>query len=315
MNHPRARLSALVDGELDHDDRDRVLAHLTQCDECRAVVDTERRVKALLSGMPEPAPSENFLAALSGLAEVREAEAGGAGANSAGPGAAEAGGGEAGGAVARRVGTSGAGADSADGARSTMPQIAAEGSPLAAAGTAPGPAQPQTGQPQTGQPQTGQPWTGGPSPRRLAGVGLSTGTDALSAPVALGFGSLPPDLAEAPVGPARSGRSSLRRRSRPAPLRPRGHPDHNRRPRGLVARTRRLPIGLAGAASLAGMALVTAFVIGGQPTAPEQPARAPVERFTIEHAVNVSELPLSDRGATAALLDDAEQSGWGQADR
>jgi Putative zinc-finger len=67
VNHARARLSALVDGELDHETRDRVLAHLTHCADCRTAADGERQVKAILSGMPEPAPSESFQSVLLGI--------------------------------------------------------------------------------------------------------------------------------------------------------------------------------------------------------------------------------------------------------
>lgn len=70
MTHDSARLSALVDGELDHAERDRVLAHLAQCEECRAIVESERRVRALLGGLadsPAVRPSEDFLRGLIGL--------------------------------------------------------------------------------------------------------------------------------------------------------------------------------------------------------------------------------------------------------
>ncbi|MEQ7124050.1 zf-HC2 domain-containing protein [Actinopolymorpha sp. B11F2] len=67
VNHAHARLSALVDGELNHESRDRVLAHLAHCAECRAAVDAERQVKAILAGTPDPAPTEDFQAALFGL--------------------------------------------------------------------------------------------------------------------------------------------------------------------------------------------------------------------------------------------------------
>ncbi|MET9022108.1 zf-HC2 domain-containing protein [Actinopolymorpha sp. NPDC004070] len=69
MTHDRAVLSALVDGELDHDARDQVLAHLAHCAECRDAVEAERRVKSLLSGMPEPAASASLQAGLLALAE------------------------------------------------------------------------------------------------------------------------------------------------------------------------------------------------------------------------------------------------------
>lgn len=70
MTHVHARLSALVDGELDHESRDRVLAHLAHCQECRTAADAERRVKALLAGMPGPTPSERLHADLMRLAEA-----------------------------------------------------------------------------------------------------------------------------------------------------------------------------------------------------------------------------------------------------
>jgi anti-sigma factor RsiW len=82
VKHAHPRLSALVDGELDHENRDRVLAHLAHCAECRAVVDAERQVKAILAGTSDPAPSESFQAALLGLgaaatANVASASTGG----------------------------------------------------------------------------------------------------------------------------------------------------------------------------------------------------------------------------------------------
>lgn len=46
--------AALVDGELDHDARDRALAHITSCGDCRAEVDAQRRLKALLANQADP---------------------------------------------------------------------------------------------------------------------------------------------------------------------------------------------------------------------------------------------------------------------
>src|SRR6266576_3104220 len=54
MTHLGEQVSALVDGELDHDARDRALAHLTGCAECRAEVDAERRAKARLGQLADP---------------------------------------------------------------------------------------------------------------------------------------------------------------------------------------------------------------------------------------------------------------------
>jgi hypothetical protein len=64
VTHHHARLSALVDGEVDYESRDRMLAHLAHCDECRAAAEAERQVKALLSGMSGPAPTSRLEAML-----------------------------------------------------------------------------------------------------------------------------------------------------------------------------------------------------------------------------------------------------------
>lgn len=59
-DHLGAELAALVDGELDHASRERVLRHLTRCEACRAEVEAERLFKARLMGLgdavPPPAP-------------------------------------------------------------------------------------------------------------------------------------------------------------------------------------------------------------------------------------------------------------------
>jgi anti-sigma factor RsiW len=62
--HLGARLGALVDGELAHDDRDRALAHLAGCSQCRTLVDSERSLKSQLSAMPMPEPSARLMASL-----------------------------------------------------------------------------------------------------------------------------------------------------------------------------------------------------------------------------------------------------------
>jgi hypothetical protein len=69
MNHLGARVSALVDGQLGHSERDRALSHVAHCAACREAVEAERTIKARLSGAALPAPSENLLAALHNLAE------------------------------------------------------------------------------------------------------------------------------------------------------------------------------------------------------------------------------------------------------
>ncbi|MFE0673898.1 anti-sigma factor family protein [Streptomyces sp. NPDC058867] len=65
--HLGDRLSALVDGELGHDTRERVLAHLATCAKCKAEADAQRRLKNVFAEAAPPSPSESFLARLQGL--------------------------------------------------------------------------------------------------------------------------------------------------------------------------------------------------------------------------------------------------------
>ena len=68
MSHLGHRISALVDGELGHDARDRALAHIAHCAECRDLLDAERAVKGLLASAASPVPSDRVLASLKELA-------------------------------------------------------------------------------------------------------------------------------------------------------------------------------------------------------------------------------------------------------
>ncbi|MGQ4490033.1 zf-HC2 domain-containing protein [Streptomyces sp. SAS_281] len=65
--HLGDRLAALVDGELKHDARDRVLAHLATCAKCAAEAAAQRRLKDVFAQAAQPSPSEGFLARLQGL--------------------------------------------------------------------------------------------------------------------------------------------------------------------------------------------------------------------------------------------------------
>ncbi|MER6978333.1 zf-HC2 domain-containing protein, partial [Streptomyces carpinensis] len=65
--HLGDRLSALVDGELGHETRERVLAHVATCPKCKAEVDAQRRLKNVFAETAPPPPSESFLARLQGL--------------------------------------------------------------------------------------------------------------------------------------------------------------------------------------------------------------------------------------------------------
>ncbi|MFJ6390460.1 zf-HC2 domain-containing protein [Streptomyces sp. NPDC091972] len=65
--HLGDRLAALVDGELGHATRERVLAHLATCPKCKAEADAQRRLKNVFAEAAPPPPSESFLARLQGL--------------------------------------------------------------------------------------------------------------------------------------------------------------------------------------------------------------------------------------------------------
>nr|WP_203730631.1 anti-sigma factor [Streptomyces sp. SID12501] len=71
------RLSALVDGELGHETRERVLAHLATCAKCKAEADAQRRLKNVFAEMAPPPPSESFLARLQGLPGGGDSDSGG----------------------------------------------------------------------------------------------------------------------------------------------------------------------------------------------------------------------------------------------
>lgn len=82
-HHLGDRLAALVDGELGHDARERVLAHLATCARCKAEADAQRALKSVFASAAPPPPSEGFLARLQGLPGGPGEPSGGSG----GPGA------------------------------------------------------------------------------------------------------------------------------------------------------------------------------------------------------------------------------------
>ncbi|MEV7522436.1 zf-HC2 domain-containing protein [Streptomyces sp. NPDC091371] len=65
--HLGDRLAALVDGELNHDARERVLAHLATCAKCKAEADAQRRLKSMFVESAPPPLSAGLLARLQGL--------------------------------------------------------------------------------------------------------------------------------------------------------------------------------------------------------------------------------------------------------
>ncbi|MGV9312486.1 anti-sigma factor family protein [Streptomyces sp. NPDC003691] len=94
-HHLGDRLAALVDGELTHDARDRVLAHLATCPRCKAEADAQRMLKDVFARSAPPPPSAGLLARLQGL----PAGPGPLGSDGDGPGAGPFGGGPGSGSV------------------------------------------------------------------------------------------------------------------------------------------------------------------------------------------------------------------------
>lgn len=72
MSHPGASLSALVDGELGHDERDRVLAHLANCAECRDEAAALRRLKQRIRELDDESAGAELARRLVALAEPGE---------------------------------------------------------------------------------------------------------------------------------------------------------------------------------------------------------------------------------------------------
>ncbi|GAA2776373.1 zf-HC2 domain-containing protein [Kitasatospora sp. CM 4170] len=77
-HHLGERLSAFVDGELGHDSRDRVQAHLATCPQCLAEADEGRAVKHLLTRTDTPGPSSALMARLMAVGALEEDERPGA---------------------------------------------------------------------------------------------------------------------------------------------------------------------------------------------------------------------------------------------
>ncbi|MFI9242804.1 zf-HC2 domain-containing protein [Streptomyces sp. NPDC053086] len=75
--HLGDRLSALVDGELGNETRERVLAHLATCARCKAEADAQRALKNVFAEAAPPPPSASFLARLQGLPGGGDLDGGG----------------------------------------------------------------------------------------------------------------------------------------------------------------------------------------------------------------------------------------------
>jgi anti-sigma factor RsiW len=82
MTHLGHRLSALIDGELDAEERDRVLVHLAGCEPCRGEAIALRTLKRRMNALGEAVADAALTRRLIGLAHP----AGTAGPGGAGPG-------------------------------------------------------------------------------------------------------------------------------------------------------------------------------------------------------------------------------------
>jgi anti-sigma factor RsiW len=69
VSHLGDRITALVDGELGHDERDRVLAHLAACAPCRAEAEAQRRLKQRLRSLGDASPTSDLLTRLYAMGE------------------------------------------------------------------------------------------------------------------------------------------------------------------------------------------------------------------------------------------------------
>ncbi|NHC13194.1 anti-sigma factor family protein [Motilibacter deserti] len=72
-SHLGQRLDALVDGELGHDERDRALAHVSHCPQCRAELHAARQVKARLTALSAPSVPDSLTSRLLALAASADA--------------------------------------------------------------------------------------------------------------------------------------------------------------------------------------------------------------------------------------------------
>ncbi|MFI6152229.1 zf-HC2 domain-containing protein [Kitasatospora sp. NPDC051170] len=71
-HHLGERLSAFLDGELGHDSRERIQAHLATCPQCLAEADEARAVKHLLTRTSNPGPSSALMARLMAVGSLPE---------------------------------------------------------------------------------------------------------------------------------------------------------------------------------------------------------------------------------------------------
>jgi anti-sigma factor RsiW len=69
MSHLGERASALIDGELRHNERERALAHLTFCADCRREVEAMRALKSRLRSLDPPSMPADLTMSLMRMSE------------------------------------------------------------------------------------------------------------------------------------------------------------------------------------------------------------------------------------------------------
>jgi anti-sigma factor RsiW len=77
VSHLGHRLSALIDGELDADERDRVLVHLARCEPCRGEAVALRTLKRRMNALGEAAADAALTRRLIGLGQPGQSPPGG----------------------------------------------------------------------------------------------------------------------------------------------------------------------------------------------------------------------------------------------
>lgn len=70
MSHLDKRVSALVDGALDHEERDRALAHVAQCRRCHDLLSSERAIKERLAAAKSPNPPSQLVRQLLSIGDL-----------------------------------------------------------------------------------------------------------------------------------------------------------------------------------------------------------------------------------------------------
>jgi Putative zinc-finger len=76
MSHLGQRLSALIDGELDESERERVLIHVSRCGSCRDEIAALRMLKRRMNGLREASAGDGLTGRLMGLRDAADIASG-----------------------------------------------------------------------------------------------------------------------------------------------------------------------------------------------------------------------------------------------